>query len=588
VSGFSGGGDSGYTFPSGDGKITVKGEDVSIGEFDTINFTGADVSALAGAGQANIYIPAVSYASHWNTSSGDTGNQSVTESISRTTARISTPSGGEGTPFQTGGWANSDQSASLQTSATFTTPGLCTGFGGDATATVTVYSSDGTTVLETYTTPSLAANGAHTTGNVTVTITNYAADDNRFQANMSVAVGVGAVLTTAGFTGGRYNCKVVMTTDTATDGTGPYTYTQTSVFLDTNPSTPSVTAVTIAETGGSVVTKHLSGLEYYTTGSDFTLGATGIDNLNANTAKTTQNIRISAGEYGINNLNQSPFGTGSGNFSGWASANNNTGTAYSNTAYAVNQNNVRYVGTAANASAFARDTWASGSTTNSANASIALDTHGTTSTNTFESFDDESRRQTSTYNGGATGGNWTSTNDLVATEAMVYAGQLLVPTQAVLNSGGTNANWGTFSPNAGSQPNYTGFGAPATYYRSIVDTAGTNRSSFQIVFTGTFISNATTDLANSNLEIYIRRIASAGGGGAGPGANPLRLHGSNYNFATFDDGASVDGSYIREASSSGNTVNGTFGGFSCENGVYMQITIANAGIKLSSFSVTFF
>ena len=588
MSGFSGGGDSGYTFPSGGGKLTVKDEDVSIGQFDTINFTGGDVSALPGVGQANVYIPAVSYASHWNTSDGDTGNQSVTESISRTTARISTPSGGEGTPFQTGGWANSNQSASLQTSATFTTPGVCTGFGGDATATVTVYAADGTTALETYTTPSLAANATHTSGNISVTISSYGADDNRFQAKMSVTAGVNAVLAAAGYTGGRYNCKVVMTTDSGTDGTGPYTYTQTSVFLDTNPSTPSVGAVTIVETGGSVVTKHLSGLEYYTTGSDFTLGATGVDNLNANTARTTQNLRVSAIDYGVNNLNQSPFGTGSGNFSGWTSANNNTGTSYSNTAFAINRNNVRYVGTAANASAFARDTWANGSTRNSTNASIAMDTYGTTATNTFEGFTDESRRQTSTYNGGTTGGNWTSTNDLVATEAMVYAGQLIAPTQATLSSGGTNADWGNFSPNAGSQPDYTGFGAPAIYYRSIVDTAGTNRSSFQIVFTGTFISNATTDLANSNLEIYIRRIASAGGGGAGTAANPLRLHGGNYNFANFNDGATVIGSYIRESSSSGNTVNGTFGGFSCENGVYMQITIANAGIKLTSFSVTFF
>lgn len=104
---------------------------------------------------------------------------------------------------------------------------------------------------------------------------------------------------------------------------------------------------------------------------------------------------------------------------------------------------------------------------------------------------------------------------------------------------------------------------------------------------GTFLGDAVADLAAEDLRIFLRRVASATGGGAGPTANPLRVHGGLYNFATFDDGATVLGSYIREASSSGNTVNVTFGGFSCENGVYMEIEIANPGIKLDSVVVSF-
>ena len=89
-------GHSGLTSTGGSGGIQVKDEGTSIGTYSVVNFVGADVSALAGSGQADVYIPAVSYASHWNSSDGDTGNQTVTESITRTTARISTPSGGEG------------------------------------------------------------------------------------------------------------------------------------------------------------------------------------------------------------------------------------------------------------------------------------------------------------------------------------------------------------------------------------------------------------------------------------------------------------------------------------------------------------
>jgi hypothetical protein len=107
------------------------------------------------------------------------------------------------------------------------------------------------------------------------------------------------------------------------------------------------------------------------------------------------------------------------------------------------------------------------------------------------------------------------------------------------------------------------------------------------VFSGTFVSNATTDLANSDLEIFISRRASAGGGNSGyNNANLLELHGANYNFATFDDGV-TDG-HIREASSSGSTVNATFGGFSCEDGFFMHIRINDSTIKIDRLSVTFF
>ena len=170
---------------------------------------------------------------------------------------------------------------------------------------------------------------------------------------------------------------------------------------------------------------------------------------------------------------------------------------------------------------------------------------------------------------------------------MLIGGQLIVPNQATLSSGGSNPNWSSYAPTiGGANPDYSALGAPVNYYRTIVDATGLNRASFTVVFTGTFVSNATTDLANEHLKIFIRRRASAGGGGAGTGANPLLMHGANYNFATFDDGAS--NGQIRESSSSGNTVNCTFGGFSCENGVFIHIQIANTAIKIGSIVFTFF
>ena len=150
---------------------------------------------------------------------------------------------------------------------------------------------------------------------------------------------------------------------------------------------------------------------------------------------------------------------------------------------------------------------------------------------------------------------------------------------------GPIADWSTYNPSG--SPNYTALGGNVSYYRTMVDTAGTNRSSMILNFSGNFLGTATTDLAAEDLKVFIRRRASATGGGAGPAANPLRVHGGLYNFATFDDGATVAGSYIREGTSSGNTVNVTFGGFSCETGIFIEIQIANPAIAVDSLVVSF-
>ncbi len=157
-----------------------------------------------------------------------------------------------------------------------------------------------------------------------------------------------------------------------------------------------------------------------------------------------------------------------------------------------------------------------------------------------------------------------------------------------LTNNNPNTDFSLFKPDKnGANPSYVGLVVPVSYFRTIVDTTGLNRASFTIVFTGNFISNATTDLANSQLEIFISRVASAGGGNFGYNNTDLLLiHGANYNFATFNDGV-TDGQ-IRESSSSGNTVNCTFGGFSCEGGFFMHIKIKDNRIKLSSLQVTFF
>ena len=576
----------------GGSTLIIQDEGVQVeANVNTINFIGADVQAMAaGSGIVAIYIPPPAFASHFNTTDGTTTG-TVTENISRTTAFIAAPTS-EGVPFSTGGWAGSNQAATTSTSVTFTTGGEVTGFGGNSTLAVTVYDANGSTVLETVTTAAITGDGSYGSGNITITIAGYAADTTRFKATPTISVAINTLLAaqSPAREGGRYNVVSVMTTDTATDGTGPYTYTQPAVFLDTNPSTPSVSATpTIGETGGSVLTKHLSGLEYYILNSAFTMAVPDMDNLNRNTARTSQNLRITSTGYNIGTLNQSPLsgGAGNSNFSGWTSNYNVQNVSYTKTNYQLTASSYRYRATGAKISALVRDSWANSSTVNSATEAILIDTYGTTSTDLVEDFDDENRRQTANWNNGTSAGNWNSTTALVAGEAQVIGGELIVPSQATLTTGGGNANWTAYQPdNGGSNPNYSSLGGNVNYYRTIVDSVGSSRAGFTISFSGTFVSNATTDLANEHLKIFLSRVASSNGGNAGPtNTDLLNIHGALYNFNNFDDG--VTNGQIREGSSSANTVNCTFGGYVCENGFYLHVLIANTAIRIDRLSVSF-
>jgi hypothetical protein len=582
------------------GAITIQDEGVDVDTATTIiNFVGADVQASSvSPGTVNIYIPSPSYLSHWNTSDGSNGSQAVTESITRTTTRISTPSGGEGSPFNTNSWAGTNQATTINGTIINTTPASTTGFGGDSTMTVIVYDADGLSVLDSYTTPAITTDDVHISisGRITVTVTSYTTNSLRFSANVSVSTNIDGIFTDNSLEGGRYHIEITHDTDSSTDGTGPYTYTQTDVFYDANPTTPSiVTSVTIAETGGSVVTKHLSGIEYYDLGSDFTVNINDINQHNRDTSRTSASVLLRGTEYGLPDLDHSPFGTGSSFFIGWTNNHDQNGVDYQKTDWEITATNYRYIGPTGNVTGQVRDTWNSSSIVPSANDEILIDTYSITSTNTAEYFNDENRRQDDTFNSGTTTGNWDSTATLGVdisgdNEAIIFNGQLMAPNQTTFvrsdGASSANTNWSTYLPNlGGANPDYTSLGVPVIYYRSFVDT-GVSRSSFTMTFTGTFVSNATTDLNNGDLEITIYKIGGAGNTGAPPtNTTPLFAHGTGYNFVSFDDGAT--NGQIRLGSSSGNTVECTFGGFNMQDGVFCEIRILNSIIKIDSITFTF-
>lgn len=533
------------------------------------------------------FLPAI-YRSHWDTADGVNGSQLVTETLARTITRISTPNGGEGNPFETGGWAGTNQDTHINNPWTLTTPDSVTGFGSSSYFELAVVGADGLTKLQGAKIGPLTGSGVFSSGSFTLTLSGFDIDaGSRFAATASISIDVSTLLSESG----RYHVTATHRVDEDSDGSGLYTYIQEDIFYDSNPTTPSIDgSVGLIETSGSVVTKHLSGIEYYTIPSAFTVSVSGINKLNEDTIKTSQNLCLIGTDYGLSTLNHSPFGTGASNFSGWLNDNDNVSASYVNTSWTISNNNYRYIGPTANVSSFPRDPWNQGSTVSSANENILIDTYGVTSNNTFESFDDEARRQTDSYNSGSTSGNWDSTKTLVNGEALVFAGQLMIPSESTYirgdGSNSANADWTSYLPDAsGSNPDYTNVTGSACYYRSWPDTAGSDRASFTVVINGNFVSgSALADLEAEAIRIFIRKIDGIGNTGSLT-PYPLSLHGPSYNFGTFDDGVS-DGQ-CRELTSSGNTINGTFGGFAMNDGIYTKIEIINPNTKISSVSWTF-
>lgn len=602
--------------------VHIKDEGINVGTYKTINFIGTDVLAQDSGtpGQVNVYVPTPQFASHFNTMDGTTPGLVSEAGITRSIVRISSPTV-EGSPFKTNGWAGTNQPAytSANGSVNFVTGGQVTGFSGsvsgNATITVTLFDADGTTPLETFTTPTLYQNGTHVSpsGDITVIISAYAADSSKWKAAVFITVVAGDILANAGRSGGRYQVRAVMNTDSVTDGGGTYTYNQASVFFDTNPSTPVINgSMTIVESVPLV--KHLSGVEYYILNSTFEVDVTDIDNLNANTqgrAGAAQwNFLLTGAEYGLPTQQLNAWSLTNGTWNGtWTNLYNLLNANFEWTAWPITSSNYRFRNSTANGTSTVYDPWNTGNTINSSNQSVLIDTYGTVATNLGEDFEDESQRLTrgaasySSFNSAATLG--TSLSNQTGTGPFsdgCVVGSYLVRADKFFADNGNSPQLATLIPNLtsykpntlGPNPNYSTYTQRATYHRRFYTASALPIANFDMSFGGSWGSsgNAATALANSQLKIYVRRENSQPGGSFGHGANPLSLHGALYNSGSpvnpFNDGASgVDtvGSLIRTAGS-GNTVTGTFGNFGALNGFWVEIQIIDPDIKIDFINVT--
>ena len=636
---------------AGGGTLIVKDEGVQVGAtgYTTMNFVGTDVLAEDSgvAGQVNVYIPTPTFLSHFNTTDG-TNNASVDANLYpfNDIPRISSPTS-EGNPFQTGSgsntaWAGFNRAAYTSPSngtINYQTVAACTGFSadaaGDAKIAVTVYAADGVTTLETFTTGTLYQNGTSnsSSGDISVTIGGYATDlPTKFSATVSITVVANDILTTAGYAGGRYHVGFVMTTDTATDGAQTFSYfgpngnSSTSyngetndVFFDTDPSTPNINGTTTiieSTTPASILTKHLSGVEYYILNSQFELDVTDIDNFNANTqgrsGDAVWNFRIQGGDYGLPTRQLQAWSLAYGSMPAWTNQYDVNNVAFIYDTWAINNTLYRFRNTDAFTQANVYDPWDTGNTVNSTGASILVDTYATTgnSNQLRERFDDEQFRLERT-------GAYTAFNPLNTLTGSGLANQTgssspfcqacTVGSNAVqpfkfFKDNGDSPQYAsltgaltTYKPDkTGSNPDYSGasYQVTSTYHRLMHTTGSTTDpiASFEFAFTGDPLgASFYEDLVSENIKIYIRKENQSGGGGnTGYSAVPLSLHGSSPFTTILDPPSGVDTASAAcrtTVSGPNNTIAGTFGGFNATEGFYMELQIVNSAIRIDQIVI---
>ena len=271
---------------TGGGAINIEDEGILVLSGATIlNFIGTDVRAQSEGGgtkRVNIYIPPPAYASHFNTSDGTT-NASVS-SVSTTTRYIALPDS-EGTPYKIGTWSGGETHSAIRNSVsnlTYSPAGLFSIYDLTTTFTATVYDADGSTPLATHT-MTLNGDDTDTVQNITLTVSGWVVDADRYQADINVSIAINSILPQ----GGRFS--VTLTHNNSTDGT--YTFTQNDVFRDTETLTAGVTgALTVVEE--NPIVKQISGVYYYNYGSQWHVNLPNINNLNSRSYPTTQQLRI--------------------------------------------------------------------------------------------------------------------------------------------------------------------------------------------------------------------------------------------------------------------------------------------------------
>ena len=483
------GGTGGAIIIKDEGSLVVSGATI-------LNFIGVDVRAQQEGvtSQVNVYIPPPAYSSHFNSSDG-TSNATVSP-VSTTTRYIALPDSA-GTPYDIGDWVGGETHSTIRNSVSniiYSTAGLFSIYDLTTTFTATVFAADGTTPLATYTVP-ITGDNTTTSSNITIGISNFAVDADRYQANISITVAISAIL----IQGGRFS--VTLTHNNSTDGT--YTFTQNNIFRDTETLTAGITG-SLTILSQTPVIKQISGVFYYTLGSEWHVNLPGVNNLNSRSYPTSSQLIIDDNDLIFSDETLNIHGDGAGStetfeIGTWTQQHDTTGAEYDKLDWTTNETNQTNWnnGTGSINTPVATATeydWTSVDTENSSTYNYLIDTFQDASDRNSEMFRTETNSTHPRLESDLTT-SWDNTAKLPDTDGgnglQVLADRLVYP----------KYNFQLLNPNSGTtQPNYISETGDKYYYRDF-EANGSNISNGVIQFSDHNL--VEVDLANIEFEISI-------------------------------------------------------------------------------------
>jgi hypothetical protein len=485
-------------------------------------------------------LPIPVYASHFDTSDGNTN--AVVPDIGTTSRNVADGAA----HFDIGGWTPGTAHPTTRTSPqAWATPEAFSIINNTSTILeATVFDADGVTPLATHQV-TLTGNSSTSNAGITLTVSGWAADLNKWKAVAEMSLDLTTILPT----GGRFSVCLRHTNG----GDGVFTYTQNDLFYDKETNAAALSGVSVAETGGSVVTRFLSGVEYYDLGSEFTIGISDIDDLNDESYPDTQ-VNAEGDEYGL-----AALALAGAQLTGWTNIWNDADSNFQKTDWAITQANLTVKSLLANIRARTQD-WAAGSWINSPDAGILIETHISANTRLVEDFYDEAWRCAlgADFDAAAARG-WTSSADLGAGDGLYF-------------DGGCERNvedWSLYNPNAGGQPDYAGQDATVYLIREFQHD-GSASSGFTLNISGTYTS----------LEY---KLAAAWDGT--PSGGTVWIDGlSDFNAANWNNGNPTGGTGGKTGA--GHYTFGTNNIINTGDTLYVRIGFA-AGERITGLSVVF-
>lgn len=391
-----------------------------------INIAGSGHQVVkTGEHEVTIYSPIDDYVSYFNTSDGN--NDCTIYPISAISRFISAPTV-EGTPFKIGDWiAGMEYPTTQLETFSFTTANPCLFDDTNSTIEVQIIDADGLSIITSKITGAISGNYTHTSNNIRIQVTGFEAELGKYKGIINVDVYTNLIIPQ----GGRLSIRIIHH-----NTTGDKIFTQSPVFFDPNPVEGTIGSITINE--NTPVTKFLSGVEYYTIGSTFSVSVSDIDNLNQLSYPLSQ-LDINGDNFGLSLLTLQ-----GSNLIDWNNSYDNVNASYTLLDWTVDVSDFTFIGDGIT-SARTKD-WINNSWVDSLSTPILVNTETALSTRLIERFQEESWR--CPLNGDfdlAGQSSWDSSIDVSLSDAIFYND----------GCGRVITDFTTYSPNAINQPNYS-------------------------------------------------------------------------------------------------------------------------------------